>query len=592
MSAITAASCCCEPPGIIWWADICPEWFDSYCCEPCCESGVTRIEFCEWYLKALGIPLPPDPDTCYVIGYQGCAFVLTNFYTAPCPPPSPTYPTNVGVLIATFPKGEEPCCRPDPSQANIEPGGIADLSTGEGPVILPPAGLCEDTVAECYTYNDQFGTVNPVKVSSNATGCFNEWGVPYNLRCDTNRPETYASMSVLMEQDVGLCYDRGTHSGVVILSPLAPNVSLGWYEYTKLEYAVCPDCFDALQCCAEDPYPDPCASIPGLCSSEVDASESYSIETKYAVNQVLGDYYIADALEIVFSACYAQQAGLDITDPADFAAIEALYFGKVTVTNINDCTINTGWGIKPATCIQVCDYLINVYSGDAQDISDRITQRLNPLVTANWLNQWFWFGNRQGCFDCGDGPNVQPPASEGDYLFVDRIVINVPAFTVSVILTGRSQRWRACACQKLSPYSPAPYGIVQNAAVSTNTLSPAEYSAGTRYTMARVYEPAGGTQSICIDTDLNVDVPTCIEVPGYPLNNVYDPISGLLLLEGWNELCGGLFCLPQTTCNNYPFIYDVCPCDDLECQLIPCVQGMFRSTSVFCQTAGDVIQID
>lgn len=592
MSAITAASCCCEPPGIIWWADICPEWFDSYCCEPCCESGVTRIEFCEWYLKALGIPLPPDPDTCYVIGYQGCAFVLTNFYSAPCPPPTPTYPTNVGVLIATFPKGEEPCCRPDPSQANIEPGGIADLSTGEGPVILPPAGPCEDTVAECYTYNDQFGTVNPVKVSSNATGCFNEWGVPYNLRCDTNRPETYASMSVLMEQDVGLCYDRGTHSGVVILSPLAPNASLGWYEYTKLEYAVCPDCFDALQCCAEDPYPDPCASIPGLCSSEVDASESYSIETKYAVNQVLGDYYIADALEIVFSACYAQQAGLDITDPADFAAIEALYFGKVTVTNINDCTINTGWGIKPATCIEVCDYLINVYSGDAQDISDRITQRLNPLVTANWLNQWFWFGNRQGCFDCGDGPNVQPPASEGDYLFVDRIVINVPAFTVSVILTGRSQRWRACACQKLSPYSPAPYGIVQNAAVSTNTLSPAEYSAGTRYTMARVYEPAGGTQSICIDTDLNVDVPTCIEVPGYPLNNVYDPISGLLLVEGWNELCGGLFCLPQTTCNNYPFIYDVCPCDDLECQLIPCVQGMFRATAVFCQTAGDVIQID
>jgi hypothetical protein len=592
VSAITAASCCCEPPGIIWWADICPEWFDSYCCEPCCESGVTRIEFCEWYLKALGIPLSPDPDTCYVIGYQGCAFVLTNFYTAPCPPPSPTYPTNVGVLIATFPKGEEPCCRPDPSQANIEPGGIADLSTGEGPVILPPAGLCEDTVAECYTYDDQFGTVNPVKVSSNATGCFNEWGVPYNLRCDTNRPETYASMSVLMEQDVGLCYDRGTHSGVVILSPLAPNASLGWYEYTKLEYAVCPDCFDALQCCAEDPYPDPCASIPGLCSSEVDASESYSIETKYAVNQVLGDYYIADALEIVFSACYAQQAGLDITDPADFAAIEALYFGKVTVTNINDCTINTGWGIKPATCIEVCDYLINVYSGDAQDISDRITQRLNPLVTANWLNQWFWFGNRQGCFDCGDGPNVQPPASEGDYLFVDRIVINVPAFTVSVILTGRSQRWRACACQKLSPYSPAPYGIVQNAAVSTNTLSPAEYSAGTRYTMARVYEPAGGTQSICIDTDLNVDVPTCIEVPGYPLNNVYDPISGLLLVEGWNELCGGLFCLPQTTCNNYPFIYDVCPCDDLECQLIPCVEGMFRATAVFCQTAGDVIQID
>lgn len=592
MSAITAASCCCEPPGIIWWADICPEWFDSYCCEPCCESGVTRIEFCEWYLKALGIPLPPDPDTCYVIGYQGCAFVLTNFYTAPCPPPSPTYPTNVGVLVATFPKGEEPCCRPDPSQANIEPGGIADLSTGEGPVILPPAGPCEDTVAECYTEYDQFGTIYPVKVSSNATGCFNEWGVPYNIRCDTNRPETYASMSVLMEQDVGLCYDRGTHSGVVILSPLAPNASLGWYEYTKLEYAVCPDCFDALQCCQDPPLPDPCASIPGLCSSEVDASESYSIETKYAVNQVLGDYYIADALEIVFSACYAQQAGLDITDPADFAAIEALYFGKVTVTNINDCTINTGWGIKPATCIQVCDYLINVYSGAAYHISDRITQRLNPLVTANSLNQWFWFGNRQGCFDCGDGPNVQPPASEGDYLFVDRIVINVPAFTVSVILTGRSQRWRACACQKLSPYSPAPYGIVQNAAVSTNTLSPAEYSAGTRYTMARVYEPAGGTQSICIDTDLNVDVPTCIEVPGYPLNNVYDPISGLLLVEGWNELCGGLFCLPQTTCNNYPFIYDVCPCDDLECQLIPCVQGMFRSTSVFCQTAGDVIQID
>lgn len=590
MSAVTAVTCCCEPPGVIWWADICPDWFDSYCCEPCCESGVTRIEFCEWYLKALGIPLPPDPDTCYVIGYQGCAFTLTNFYSAPCPPPTPTVPTNVGILVATFPKGEEPCCRPDPSQVNIEPGGIADLSTEEGPVILPPASPCDDTIAECYLYQDQFGTVFPVTVSSNATACYNEWGVPYNIRCDTNRPETYASMSKFLEQDVGLCYQRDPPPGVTILSPLAPIASTAWYEYSVLEYAVCPDCFDALQCCDDDPYPDPCVSIPGLCSSEVDASESYTVETQYSLTDVFGDYYIADALEIVFSACYAQAAGLDITDPADFAAIEALYLGKVSVSNINDCTINTGWGILPATCLTVCDYTINVFSGDAQDISDRITDRLNPLVTATWLNQYFWFGNRQGCFDCGDGPNVRPPSSTGDYLFVDRIQINVPAFTVSVILTGRSQRWRVCACQKLAPYSPTPYGIVQNASIGLNTLSPAEYSAGLRYTMARVYEPEGSTQSICVDTDFNVDVPTCLEVPGYPLNNVYDPITGILLVPGWNELCG--LCTPQTTCNNYPFIYDVCGCDDPECQLIPCVQGMFRATAVFCQTAGDVISID
>ena len=590
MSAVTAVTCCCEPPGVIWWADICPDWFDSYCCEPCCESGVTRIEFCEWYLKALGIPLPPDPDTCYVIGYQGCAFTLTNFYSAPCPPPTPTVPTNVGILVATFPKGEEPCCRPDPSQAHIEPGGIADLSTGEGPVILPPASPCEDTIAECYWNRDQFGTVHFVRVSSNATACFNEWGVPYNIRCDVNRPETYASMSKFLEQDVGLCYQRDPEPDVTILSPLAPISSTAWYENSVIRYAVCPDCFDALQCCADDPYPNPCVSIPGLCSSEVDASESYTVETQYSLTDVFGDYYIADALEIVFSACYAQAAGLDITDPADFAAIEALYLGKVSVLNINDCTINTGWGILPATCLTVCDYTINVFSGDAQDISDRITDRLNPLVTAKWLNQWFWFGNRQGCFDCGDGPNVRPPSSTGDYLFVDRIQINVPAFTVSVILTGRSQRWRVCACQKLAPYSPAPYGIVQNASIGLNTLSPAEYSSGLRYTMARVYEPEGSTQSICVDTDLNVDVPTCLEVPGYPLNNVYDPITGILLVPGWNELCG--LCTPQTTCNNYPFIYDVCGCDDPECQLIPCVQGMFRATAVFCQTSGDVISID
>jgi hypothetical protein len=457
-------------------------------------------------------------------------------------------------------------------------------------VILPPASPCEDTIAECYQYKDQFGTVYPVRISSNATACFNEWGVPYNLRCDTNRPETYASMAKLLEQDVGLCYQRNPSAGVTILSPLSAIASTAWYEYSVLEYAECPDCFDALQCCDDDPYPDPCVSIPGLCSSEVDASESYTVETQYSLTDVFGDYYIADALEIVFSACYAQAEGLDITDPADFAAIEALYLGKVSVSNINDCTINTGWGILPATCLTVCDYTINVFSGDAQDISDRITDRLNPLVTATWLNQWFWFGNRQGCFDCGDGPNVRPPASTGDYLFVDRIQINVPALTVSVILTGRSQRWRACACQKLAPYSPAPYGIVTNAAIGVNTLSPAEYSAGLRYMMARVAEPDTGTQSICVDTNFNVDVPTCIEVLGYPLNDVFDPITGLLLVPGWNQLCG--LCTPKTTCNNYPFVYDVCACEDEECQLIPCVQGMFRSTSVFCQTSGDIIAIN
>lgn len=553
-----------------------------------------RIEFCEWYLKAIGVSLPVDlSTTCYIIEYNGCAYVLTGSYVSPCPPPIPPYPTNVGSLLASFPYDGNPCCRPAPV-AHYPPGGIADLTTEGGPVILPDATICEDTVAECFEYKDQFGTRYPVTVSSNATGCFNEWGVPYYLRCNTNRPETIASQSVAMSQDVGLCYQLSPPASVAIVTALAqvPVIVMAEYEYTNLNYAVCPDCLDALQCCAENPEPNPCDIVPEPCVNEIDASESYYVLTKYKPTAVQGDYFVADCLELSFSACYAQEAGLDITDPADFAAIEALYFGKVTVTNYPDCSINTGWGVLPATCIDICDYRLNVFSGNSEHIADRVNNRLAPLVSAGTLYPYFWFGNRQGCFDCGDGPNVRPPSSLADFLFVDRIEIDVATFRVRVILRGQSQRYRACVCQRLQPYAYTPDGIVQNASVSLDTLSPAEYGAGQRYTMARVYEPAGPDVSICTDNNFYVDAPGCLEVPGYPLDNVYDPITGLLLLEGWHELCGLSMCDPKTACHSYPFIYDVCACDDLDCELIPCVQGMFQDPAQYCLTSGDVIQVD
>lgn len=588
MSAILAATCCCNP-SILWYALKCDLWTSNYCCEDCCEGAVARIEFCEANLAKLGVPLPPDPNKCYVFAYNGCTYILEGTDVGPCPNPSSPYPQNQGYLLAVIdPTGEPPVCCVESDQEQIPVGGIGDLEVEGVPVIEPPEDPCEDTIAECYLFCDMFGTSDTqnVVVSSQAKACFTDWGVFWQDQCDTNRPITTQSMSKALSQEVGLCYQLDPGPNVTVVQQLQQGGSYGHYVQDNYTPAACDDCLAALYCCQVDP-PDPCDPTELPCSGVPDLDDTYTVTTLYDL-KLCNTNFEADALELVFPGCYATQAGLDLSDPADKAAIEALYDALVDVETV---FINTGWGLLTAMKVTICGYAVNVFSGNAGHIAQRVNARMGALVQATGVYPWFWFGNRQSCIDCcpipSPCPNQRPPSTQADFLLKDRIVIDAGTQTVKMILIGRSAQWRAGVCQKLEPWSSVV--PVQNAAISVNCVSPAEYSAGVRFNMLRVYEPPS-TTSICVDTNFYIDVPACLEVDGYPVDDV--TVGGIVIIEGWNTLFPGL-CTAQTACRDYPYIYDVTPCEPPEDYVypVPCVSRMFQYADQYCQTEGDTITV-
>lgn len=588
MSGITAYSCCCTP-GLLWYALKCDLWTSNYCCPDCCEGAIEKIQFCDFYLPKLGIPVPPDPAKCYIIAYNGCTYVLTGIEPGLCPDPSSPYPQNQGYLVAVVdPVGDPPVCCQLSNQEQVPVGGIGDLEVEGQPVIEPPEDPCEDTIAECYLFCDMFGTsdTQSVVVSSQATACFLDWGVPWFSRCDTNRPITTSSMSKALSQEVGLCYQLDPGPDVQVIQPLVQDGNYGHYRATYTTPAACDDCLDALYCCQVDP-PDPCDPTELPCAGQFDLDDTYTVETLYDLKRC-GTNFEADAISFTFPGCYATQAGLDLADPADKAAIEALYDALVDIDTV---FVNTGWGSLTALRVRVCNYAVNVFSGNPGHIADRVNARMGALVKATGIYPWFWFGHRQSCIDCcpipAPCPNQRPPYTVADLLVKDRIVIDTASQTVTVIVIGRSAQWRAGVCQELEPWSSVV--PVQNAAISLNCVSPAEYSAGVRFVMQRIYEPASQT-SICIDTGFLINVPGCDEVPGYPVDDVV--VGGIVILEGWTTLFPGL-CVAQTSCYDYPYIYDVTPCEPPEDYVfpVPCVRKMFQDATVYCQTVGDTITV-
>ena len=588
MSAILAASCCCDP-STLWYALKCDLWTSNYCCPDCCDGAVNRIEFCDAYLAQIGIPLPPDPTKCYIIAFNGCTYVLTGTDVGPCPNPLSPYPQNQGYLVAIIdPSGDPPVCCQLSDQEQIPVGGIGDLEVEGEPVIGPPEDPCEDTIAECYLFCDMFGTSDTqnVVVSSGATASFVDWGVPWFAQCDTNRPVTFQPMTKAMSQEVGICYQLDPGLDTQVIQPLVQDGTFGHYVYTKTTPAACDDCTDALYCCQVDP-PDPCDPGELPCAGQFDLDDSYTVTTLYDLKRCNTNYE-ADAISFTFPACYATQAGLDLADPADKAAIEALYDALVDADTV---FINTGWGTLTALQVRVCNYKVNVFSGNPGHIADRVNARMGALVKATGIYPWFWFGNRQSCIDCcpttSPCPNQRPPYTIADLLVKDRIVIDVASQTVTVVMRGVSVQWRAGVCQKLEPWSVS--AAVQNAAISLNCVSPAEYSAGVRFVMQRIYEPYSDT-SICVDTAFFEVVPGCLEVEGYPVDDV--TIGGIVIIEGWNTLFSGL-CTARTTCRDYPYIYDVTPCEPPEDYVYPspCVRKMFQYADQYVQTLGDTITV-
>lgn len=623
VSATTAYSCCCDVTPL-WYAERCDAFTENYCCDTCC-TGPARIEFCAAYLVSIGVTLPPVPGFCVWIAYAGCLYELIGIDPAySCPPGSGLYPINVGTLYAITPLVGGDCCVPKPG-GHVPVGGI--------PEELPESQIeqatepCEDVIAECYPFCDQFGTNGgggdcaPV-ASSTPTACYQKWGVPFvglggspcgpgfpggcdTVLCDRDYPiRTYAPVTRTVLQRVGVCIPDMTQQ--VFGFPLVPGVSQGRYQQIVTVDAECGDCQPMIDFCCP-PFgpaqvPDPCATYPNHCDGIPDPKKSYTLDTSYSLvtaPEAGCTDHVQDVLVVRFPFCLAVADGLDPFDPAQADAVRAFYLALTATVNYNDdppCTVNTGWGIIDSTCVTVCNYLVNVFSGNAGHIADRINTRLAPFITASGIGgggQCFWFGNRQSCQECGGGPNVRPPSTPADRIEVDRAVIDTAAQQVYVYFRGRSTRYRACLRQRYEPWDAV--AIVDQASISSGCLSPAEYSCGSRYAMLQVSEDATAPQQICIgDCTPLIEVPSCEAVAGsWPYNDieVFDPISGtwIVLVYGYESICGGG--PPSTRCRVYPLVYIVEPCDTEEPRQQCVCDNVYYNPKNYCQTNGGVVNL-
>lgn len=617
MSAITAASCCCEE-GETYYALVCPEFMDNYCCPNYCgEGAVPRIEFCPAYLISIGIPVPPDPTKCYYIAYECCIYILTGVDPVPCPNPTPTYPQNVGTLYAVRNKilGEDPCCYPEP-QVQGNPGGVADLPGWE-PEVPEPLPPCEEMVAECYDFYDQFGTVKgkEVTISTQFTACVTQFGVGPATRCDHGPPIEILQVTKTATQKIGPCICCESTNGTQdCTDPLERGPCLGgcpnerrqfWYEYMSCDDS--PNCDPTGDCCGNTPN---CDVVPEFCDTTYDPLETYRVKTCYSVNDCNNDHE-EDILLLKFPCCFATNRGVDCTDQE---AITALFVNGIV--DVTPYTVNTGWGPFIVPSIQVCDLTVIMFSGNAAHAAERINARLGAQMTATGIGPWsafFWFGFRQSCVTCDwMTPNDRPNFAGGDDLAVDRAVYNPTTNTVDVYLRATSPRYYVCATQEITAEYSCDGGAVTNCGISAlgdavpfalHCLSVPEYSFGARYTMKRIEELADSDIQICTDIDYYEDVPHCLSVTGFPQQDVYiypPALPPILVQYGWFTLCPQML-TPKTKCRCYPFVYDVAPCcpPDTNCaewelkHPLPeaCVRDCFQYPNVYCETSANLISV-
>lgn len=616
MSSEVAYRCCCEPSGETYYALICPEFDEEYCCPTSCTEGsVPRIEFCPSYLAAIGIPVPPDPTKCYYIGYQCCIYVLTGVDPVPCPDPTPTYPQNVGTLVKVKNKvaGANPCCYPDP-QVQGAIGGVAALA---GAQLTQPALPCEELVAECYDFYDQFGTVRgkEVTIASTFTACVTQFGVGPATRCDHGPPIRVESITKSVSQKIGPCICCQETNGQLDCSGESQGPCLGgcpgerrqfWYEYLSCNDD--PNCDPAGDCCGNTSN---CEQVPTFCDNTYDPLETYSVKTCYSVNPCNNDQD-EDILLLKFPCCFVTARGYDCADQSD---LNDLFLGSIVSTA--PYTVNTGWGAFVVPSVNVCGLTVIMFSGNAGHLAERINARLGAQLTATGLGPWsafFWFGFRQSCLLCPwQGPNDRPNYQLGDAIYVDRVVYNPTTNTADVYLRATSTRYYVCATQELEAEYSCDGGAITNCAISAlgndvpytiHCLSMPEYAFGSRYTMQRIAETADAQIAICTDINFYEDVPHCISRFGFPLNDVvfYPPgLPPVILQVGWTTLCPQML-TPKTQCRCYPFIYNIAPCcppGTEDCAQFyqenptpeACVLDCFQSPKVYCQTDATLITV-
>ena len=599
MYGVLPAVCCCgepgpPPPGDEYYVFTPCDYFEDYCCPPAngCEDAPSQIIWCNWYAVQQGLQQPFDPEICVLIKWNDCCiYQLSGIIDDPCPsPPQPAQ--NIGSVFTQYVSSEErPCCSPVPAEPEDESGCLYKQLFDDDTPWTP--GPCDDLIAFEYDNYDQFGTVTgkEVKVSAQFKFCYESFGVPHFTRCDDADPIVVKSAEPPKHvQLIGLCIPTDDDT--------TTNCDNQRTE-VFLEYVDCATANPDRPCCGDD---DPCA---GLTPEEYDEylpdpAKSYSIRTCYRVNNCEDDegnqlWFEEDVMFLDFPWCHSG-INPDAENVQDL--LDAFYIDEPTgvVKTDNASSITTLWGATSVATLEVCDYIQTIVSGNADQLSSAINNRIGDMVTATSIAPWdtkFWFGRRQTCDPCEafDEDLIIPPWSEADELVVDRVIPRTAG--PRVYLKGRSRKKYICTAKTL--ISPANVACnctasscdITTAAVSAtgndddgfqlDCVSPAEYANGRRYSMRRVGQ-TGCTTDICIDSTTWLTVEKCADLSG-GLN--YPPI----------DFCPA-FVTTQIKCRQYPHIYEVACCNALICaEPVPCIQDMFQNPKEFCETDGSVIEV-
>ena len=605
MSATTYATCCCGGTGL-YYALKCVDFYSNYCCLHSCEQSPARINLCPDYLASIGVPVPPTVGMCYIIAYDCCAYYLAGFEDVPCCPAGSPYPCNVGVLVATYPSNNEPCCRPY-STPKLPPGEMGLIACDDcapqfgGYIIANNNEPCHEYIADCYDLCDQYGLVKgkELTIRSTLSVCNTVLGIAIGERCDHGPPDTLFKVTRKAEQQMGTCVEDCPSYNGVPLVPCTPLPTLCsnekmqfWFTYQSCDPLDCPSTV-AFDCCGG--Y-SPCFTDPLICDSLLDPRTTCEIKTCYAVGDCEGEddwFHDEEVMTIDIPDCVFIGRGID---PNNQAQLEN--YIRNTFIVISDRNTTTCWGDIATIRFEICGLDIDIVSGQATTLAYKINYRLGALMQATATSPWadhYWFGTRQPCIPCVEGQTcTRPDYREGDDLLIGTIVYTPANFTVRVQIVGRSKRKHICVAQGMnsefncrgfatdtatvtaavSARGPYPYTL--------HCLSLPEFDSGLRYDMVNVEEPQT-TTVICTGLNTTQVVTACEGTAGYPLYNIYQTIGGVqtLITRGYLDGLCVQMPAPRRNCRCYPFLYEPCPCEAETCPQA-CI-GVFQNADVFCQ---------
>lgn len=637
--------CCCETDGY-YYADKCANLTSTECCFPSCpENAPERIILCPTYLVQLGLVLPLDlQNNCYVLAYGCCAYIIRELIVAPCPPPNPQYPVNVGRLwfINTGTPPDD-CCINFPFGRPPKPVGTMGLvNVGTcGPAIRPPQWpeeFCIEVIADCYDLCDQLGTVKskPLVFQSSMTLVQNKLGIDPPTRCDDTRIDTYVAVNRQIEAAFSLCNKEYFEvSNQQRYAPAPQPTPCNYFQFQfEADYLSCATggCWPVWRadCCLD--Y-DTCAANPQACDNVFDPLWTYQVRSCYDARDTNILYspnpvHEESMLDIVVDYCYLQSQEVDWNDQSQLDTWLASFI-QIGTGQWNSCwksTDGTGPALIQTLLVQVCNLDVHFVSGTIDKLAERLNYQLGYFLRAEispmagkWKN-YFWFGRRQPCepCDCHVPDNERIPySSDGDLLLVNGVVNDPAAGGVRISLVAQSPRKYAgvymeeqnnegdlscplntnCGTAALPP-SVAAISGKGSYPYELHVLSVPEYSSGERYEWVRV-EELSGNMDICTAPNQLTSVVKCESRQGWPLDDVIvtPPVGPPYVAQyGWHTLGVNIGIEdPQSRTRCYPFDYTPAPCCPqgypdcnewyaLYPEPIPCVLDCFQLSFVYFST--------